>query len=165
MATNTWVRSTFSTGAWAGGMGPMPPLVAAIPAGGIIKRFQVNGAFTSMEQSLNSNAHSGDAIWQHDVSWNQGGPDIRLYKSSVRLGHTAAALYDPATLERIYTEWWGGGDEILSFSQGCSRGKHTDVVPSSVTYTPGLTGGFVLGNWLAGGYLQYGFDVLYETIP
>lgn len=164
MGTYTWVvRDVSSAGAVSNAV--FNSILINVPAGGIVKRFQVRNCALMLHQTGIGAGTVGSLLWTHRVTRN-GPPGVgrSLYHASVGAQGVLSSLYDVATLQRVYDQSVSAGDEALRVNQPCSYGSHTDVVPSTYQYTPSLfdTGGIL--SPAPPGYVQYEFAVLYETL-
>jgi len=165
MPTNTWQTNSFSIGGALAG-GPLPTLDVFPPAGSIIKRFQVRNVFFLGVQSGVSVTALGGAVLLQQVLWGPSGlPTRSLYQAAKRLPSNIAALYDPATLQRIYSQQYEAGDLELGVNQPCSFGKHTEITPWQVRLTSYL---YPVGEGFQfnpSGQVSLEFAVLHESLP
>jgi len=165
MGTFTWAVSGVSTGA---------NIVTAnrtvidhvIPPTGILKRFQVRNNVILGEQSTTSvDRQPPMVVICHVIFTDVHSVDREIFHGAFRVPSTTTALYDPATLERVYGRFHEAGDRELEINQGCSYGAHTDGGSKFVRFESSIFGDVYGATLNAAGYQQYEFAALYETIP
>jgi hypothetical protein len=165
MPTYTWVTVSKSI---IGVLTPsaFPGAVAAVPANGIIKRVQVrqNRILASID-GIGVNAVGPATLDQNVAYIDPFGHSRNVFESVRSIPAEYTALYDPATLQRVYAENFSAGDNELEVNQGMSYGKHTDTFPKSIAYSPGLFWGASGGLGPPVGIASYTLAVLYLTLP
>lgn len=162
MPTYTWLQSGHSY-AGALNIAPLGSIQFFIPANGVIKRFQVVNASIAAELTGSGYNTIGAAIFQEQVVFqNYLGVDRTIYQSERRVPVEATALYDVLTAQRIYTAYYGAGDNESGFNQRCSYGKRTDPLGKFISFHPGIFWG-PSGGLAPDGVLSYTFRVLYAT--
>lgn len=159
MVTNHWLQGGLD-GTWTAGSA-QPAINLAIPAGGIMKRFLMRAmSFQGYSTGVGFNAPAPLRLTMTvDITT---GPDAprNIYETMRVIPSRYVALYDNATLQRVYTQYIEGGDNELAFNQRCSYG--TRAGPGfNVRLTMGV---FPLGGALTtpAGSAKYTFRVLYE---
>lgn len=142
-------------------------LTINVPAGGIVRRMIISQCSFQLIDSARDVTSLSSAMWFRWITMDGVTPfGTLLYKDSRALRSSITSLYDPATLERIYTQTFELGDDELGVDQGSmARGSYRDVVGHSYTLRTSLQGG---GGWGSGlQYAQSGFTfrVLYQVLP
>jgi hypothetical protein len=144
---------------------PIPPVSVTIPAGGVLKKFVLIDSLMIGEASHRDYNSVGTVGFSIAVDYQAAGTLPRnIYRSSRRVPTSATALYDPLTAERIYTAYWGAGDNELGVDQQCSYGKSSDLFPATVTAEMGWTGPLHLVPGTMDGYYQLTVAFLYHTL-
>jgi hypothetical protein len=163
--TYTWVKSDVSiSGSLAHSL--VTPITLAIPAGGVVKRFQLRSNLVSAELTgIGYNSVGPGGLLQAVEFVDEHFVSRTIFSSARAIPSWGTALYDPATLQRVYSQYFSAGDNELEINQGCSYGKASDSFAKSITYSPGLFWGVsgVLGP--PDGVFQYEFAALYLTLP
>lgn len=164
MGTFTWVQGGFSSGANITAVA-RPDVNLLIPATGIVRRFQVRNNNVQGEQSTTS--VTGQPLFSVEsvvVFTDAANVPRTIFTSNLAVPAQCTALYDVATLERVYATFHNAGDRELEINQGCAYGKHTDTGHKFMTYQSGISQN-TPGALNAAGAQSFVFAVLYETIP
>lgn len=164
MSTYTWVTTGHSqTGAIVGAS--LPALSLGAPANGIIKRFQLRANLLSAEVDGIGVSTIGPVQIQQNVQFNDGIHVPRnIFSANRAVPMAATALYDPATLQRVYSAYYAAGDNELEVNQGTSYGKHTDSFPKGLICNVSIfvgTSGLLPG---LSGTFEFTFAMLYLTL-
>jgi hypothetical protein len=165
MTTFTWAVSGFSSAANLV-TANRPVINHTIPPTGILKRFQVrNNAILGEQSTTSVDRQPPMVVVCHVIFTDVHSVDREIFHGTFRVPSSTTALYDPATLERVYGRFHEAGDRELEINQGCSYGKHTDGGSKFVRFESALFGDVYGATLNAAGYQQYEFAALYETIP
>ena len=143
-----------------------PDLHIDVPAGGIVRRMLITATNFQLIDSARDVTTLSSAMWFRYITMDGAFPTgTLLYKDSRALRSSITCLYDPATLERIYTQTFELGDGELEVDQPMNRGRYTDVVGHRYYLRVSLQGA---GGWGSGlQYAQSGYTwrVLYQILP
>lgn len=165
MPTNHWLTSGVSlSGVLTSG--GLPPVTLSVPAGGRVVRFQARGCYLIAERSdIGFNNVSPGVVGMNVFYQPAGSSPRQIYTTRNGVPMAVAALYDPATLQRVYSAYYAGGDRDFAVNQSCSYGKHSGAFPATVTFDVSLLWGTGLSGPDPAG--QFGVDlaVLYDTVP
>lgn len=123
MTTSHWLQSRISSTGFLRNIGLLALPSVTIPAGGRLVRFVVNecaihGTVSARGVNVVDNYTLSIAV---RISSGAYSPRY-IYQSLYRIPSAYTALYDPATLERIYSQWLNIGDAEVGTSRRTSYG-------------------------------------------
>jgi hypothetical protein len=165
MTTNTWVIGNQSVvGALTPGV--KTPIVLALPGNSTLVRFQIrNTLYHGAQDGIGVNAIGPVAVqWLINYA-RVASPSKQVFKSTRRVPSDSTALYDPATLQRVYSQTLCAGDDELGCNQSTAHGKHSDPNLGSVTLNCTV---YMFAGGLAVppvGLMEWEFAALYTTLP
>lgn len=162
MGTYTWVRTSTSE-AGAITTGTHMTLTLTIPAGSILKKYLIYG--NSLQARNSAAGFDSIAPLQATQKITIGSTRIgarQIFYSVRRIPFEAVAIYDVATLERVYTQYFNAGDDELGVDEKCSYGRETDTSDLIIEYENALENYNALGTVGVGIYSRQ-FAALYYT--
>lgn len=162
MTTSHWIETSFDN--VFSGAPALTPLFLNVPAGATIKKVLVRGIAIRGWATGLAFDHVEPVCLYHQIRFETGPYAPReIYKATARLQADYVALYDFATLQRVYTQYVCGTDTDCEINQqvsyGLASGGASQLSYRAVVLAAG-TGPHNL-NFRA----QATFRILYHTTP
>lgn len=165
MTSYHWLTGGIST-TWTNTTPPNHSDSFSIPAGGevrkvLVNKFQISGVQTGQNYNIIAPFHIQTTA-TFTAGPHSGRQVAGLY---CRIPGQITALYDPLTAQRIYTQYFWGGDETFLVNEKMAYGTRSGAAATlqvgvSIVYNliAGLT-------YTSSGFFGYSAKVLYSTNP
>jgi len=99
----------------------------AFPAGAQLRKILLSGMTIQVVQTDPAYTGIATVTFELNISFSSGANSGRqIYTTTRRIPCEMMNLYDPATLQRIYTSYGNAGDIELGVDYQCHWGKATD---------------------------------------
>lgn len=122
-----WVTIGGGSVPWVNANPPTRISTVAFPAGAQLRKILVNTSVVTLFQSAQNITGIANSYFVFETHFSSGVNSGReVYNTKLRIPASVTSLYDPATLQRIYSQYCVGGDKDIGVDYQCHWNKATD---------------------------------------